>query len=423
MPASELAELRSIIRNTTHADEIASVEALMERAEQALTPAQRSRILARSRSLVARCRESSSHPGALDAFLQEFGLTNPEGVALMCLAEALLRIPDETTADKLIAEKIGAGDWQAHLGKSRSHVVNASVWGLMLTGRLVTLDSDLATDIDGWMHRLVNRLGEPVVRTAVIQAMRILARQFVLGRTIDEALQTDDGRSEPRSLYSFDMLGEGARTWSDAEQFYTSYSNAIDTVGLGESATDPKMANGISLKLSALHPRYEQAQRDAVLNDLGVKLLTLAVKARSYGLGFSIDAEEASRLDLSLSLFEALARSPELSNWNGLGFVLQAYQKRAPAIADWLISLGLETGRQIMVRLVKGAYWDAEIKHAQEQGFADYPVFTRKTNTDLSFEVCATRLLQAPRAIYPQFATHNATTVCQVIELAGNREY
>jgi RHH-type proline utilization regulon transcriptional repressor/proline dehydrogenase/delta 1-pyrroline-5-carboxylate dehydrogenase len=416
-----LSTLRDRIRRMTHADEDAVVADLVSDSERSLSAVRRARILKQSRNLVGRCREHASEAGTLDAFLQEFGLSNPEGIALMCLAEALLRVPDDDTADRLIAEKIHSGDWASHLGKSDSLFVNGSVWGLMLTGRLVTVDPDSEQDTDAWMKRLVSRIGEPVVRTAVVQAMRILGRQYVLGRTIDEAMRRSG--SMDNDLFSFDMLGEGARTRADAERHYQSYHEAIEAIGAAALTDDPVSNDGISVKLSALHPRFEFARRDEVTKELLPGLVALAGAARNHGLGFSIDAEEAARLDLTLDIFESLARARELDGWQGLGFVLQAYQKRAPLVADWLIQLANLTGRRFMVRLVKGAYWDAEIKHAQEQGLADYPVFTRKTNTDLCYEVCAARLLAAPHGVYPQFATHNASTACQVLELAGDRAF
>ncbi|MCB1683321.1 MAG: bifunctional proline dehydrogenase/L-glutamate gamma-semialdehyde dehydrogenase PutA, partial [Pseudomonadales bacterium] len=341
-------------------------------------------------------------------------------VALMCLAEALLRVPDDDTADRLIAEKIRSGDWDAHAGRSRSNFVNASVWGLMLTGRLVTLDPATYADTGAWIRRLVSRLGEPVVRTAVLQAMRILGGQYVLGRSVEEALERGRELNDPGTRFSFDMLGEGARTQVDADRYFAAYRDAIESIGRHEAEQDPILANGVSIKLSALHPRYEFAQWARVLDELLPRLKQLAIRARRHGLGLSIDAEEAARLEPSLDLFERLALDPALRGWEGLGFVLQAYLKRAPGVVDWLIDLTGRADRRIMVRLVKGAYWDTEIKHAQEQGFPDYPVYTRKANTDLCYEVCAARLLQQDR-IFPQFATHNANTVSTIIELAGAR--
>ena len=417
-PSSDLVEIRTAIRNNNHASEPDQVRKLAAEAGNLLTPAQRDAVLERARNLVRQCRTAAHQAGTLDVFLQEFGLSNREGVALMCLAEALLRVPDEATADALIAEKIRSGDWDAHLGKSASGFVNASVWGLMLTGRLVTLEAQTLNNTVDWVRRLVARLGEPVVRRAVLQAMRILGGQYVVGRTIDEAMRRGRTQNEPGTLFSFDMLGEGARTFADAKRYFHAYSHAIDVIGGARTAADPEKNDGISVKLSALHPRFEWAQRQRLDSELAPGIKELALQAKRHQLGFSIDAEEAARLEPTLGLFELLAREPELSGWNGLGFVLQAYQKRAPLVADWLIALARSTGRRLMVRLVKGAYWDTEIKHAQEQGYADYPVYTRKAHTDLCYEVCAARLLAAPDAIYPQFATHNAHTASVVLELA-----
>ena len=415
--SSDLAISRDAVRSSTHASEPDSVRKLAADADGLLTRSEREAVVERARELVRQCRRAGHQAGTLDAFLQKFGLSNREGVALMCLAEALLRVPDEATADALIAEKIRAGDWDAHLGKSASPFVNASVWGLMLTGRLVTLEAETLTETLHWIRRLVARLGEPVVRRAVLQAMRILGGQYVLGRTIGEAMRRGRALEGPGTLFSFDMLGEGARTFADAKRYFQAYAHAIDVIGRAQASVDPASSDGISVKLSALHPRFEWAQWQRLDSELAPAVKELALQAKRFGLGFSIDAEEAARLEPTLDLFELLARDPQLAGWNGLGFVLQAYQKRAPLVADWLVALARVTGRRLMVRVVKGAYWDTEIKHAQEQGFSDYPVFTRKAHTDLCYEVCAARLLAAPDAIFAQFATHNAHTVSLVMSL------
>ncbi|MEH6617369.1 MAG: bifunctional proline dehydrogenase/L-glutamate gamma-semialdehyde dehydrogenase PutA [Porticoccus sp.] len=424
-----LASIRSQIWNTTHKDEHLCVEQLL--AENDPSSDQQQQTLELARDLVLACREDHQGKGTLDAFLQEFGLSNKEGVALMCLAEALLRVPDEATAEKLIAEKIQSGDWASHLGHSDSLFVNASIWGLMLTGDILPLDPEITGNItdktDSWLKKLVNRLGEPAANKAVLQAMRIIGNQYVMGRNINEALKR--GREEaPRGgPFSFDMLGEGARTHADARRYFESYANAIEDIGKAidqdGSSNDVYLANGISIKLSALYPRYEYAQKAGVMVELLPRIRALALAAKQYNMGLSIDAEEAHRLDLSLDIFEALARDPDLSDWHGLGFVLQAYQKRAPLVTQWLITLAEETSHRLMVRLVKGAYWDAEIKYAQEQGFPDYPVFTRKVHTDLCYEHCTQLLLAAPQAIYPQFATHNAHTLAMVLTTAGDASF
>ncbi len=341
----------------------------------------------------------------------------------MCLAEALLRVPDADTADDLIAEKILSGDWAEHRGQSESLFVNASTWGLMLTGRVVTLDTEITETTDGWLKKLVSRVSEPVVRLAVSQAMKIMGQQYVLGRDIDEALGRGRRENVPGTRFSFDMLGEGARTMKDADSYFNAYLQAIRTIGQLEHADTVVEANGISVKFSALHPRYEYLQAARVMSEMLPRVRELALEAKKFGLGFTIDAEEADRLDISLDILEALARDPELADWDGLGFVLQAYSKRAPLVVDWLVELGRDAGRRLMVRLVKGAYWDTEIKLAQEEGYADYPVYTRKANTDLSYQVCASKLLQAQDAVYPQFATHNAHTAALVLELARGKQF
>ncbi len=410
---------RQEIRSAFCAAEPQLVQDLLANAR--LDEAARDAVCQQAEALVERCRGRRQRAGSLDVFLQEFSLSSQEGIALMCLAESLLRVPDEATADRLIAEKIRAGDWAAHRGKSDSTFVNASVWGLMLTGRVVALEADIAADPPGMLRRLVSRLGEPLVRASVLQAMRIMGRQYVLGRSIDEALRRGQAEADEKLRYSFDMLGEGARTDAAARQYLADYRVAIERIcraGRG----DPHSGNGISVKLSALSPRFEYAQPERIREELLPRVRSLALMAREGNIGFTIDAEECHRLEPTLDVFEALARDPALGGWDGLGFVLQAYQKRAVSLAQWLRTLALETRRRLMVRLVKGAYWDSEIKAAQELGLADYPVFTRKCHTDLSYEVCAGLLLDCPKEIYPQFASHNAYTVALVQALAGGRE-
>ena len=416
------AELRHRIRANTHQDEHQAVTQLLH--SNPLSSKAREQVLNDARSLVTDCRKDKNSSGTLDAFLLEFGLSNAEGVALMCLAEALLRVPDALTADRLIAEKIRGGNWGAHSGKSESLFVNASTWGLMLTGQLVSLDAEITQHTDSWLKRLTATLGEPVIRTAVMQAMKIMGGQYVLGRTIEEGIKRGGKQNDQSTRFSFDMLGEGARTDLDAQQYLRAYSAAIDEIG---KTIDPneqvEQANGISVKLSALHPRYYFAQQQLVMDELLPRIKQLCLQAKQYNIGLSIDAEEAYRLDISLDIFEALARDPDLEGWQGLGFVLQAYQKRAPHVAKWLIGLARETNRRLLVRLVKGAYWDAEIKHAQELGLESYPVFTRKANTDLCYQQCAVILLDAQTEIFPQFATHNAYTASMILSLAGDREF
>lgn len=415
-------ELRQYIRAQTHADEAEVANRLLR--EDSLDSATKTAISDQATLLVEGCRQRSHEAGTLDAFLQEFGLSNKEGVALMCLAEALLRVPDEATADQLIAEKIRSGDWGSHQGASSSRFVNASVWGLMLTGRVVALGSETTEDTGSWVKTLTRKLGEPAVRRAILQAMRIMGGQYVLGRTIEEAIRKGRAANSPGTRFSFDMLGEGARTASDAQRYFDAYAEAICVLANANTEGDITHADGISIKLSALHPRYAFSQYDRVISELLPRVKQLALMARAGDISLTIDAEESERLDISLDLFEALARDPDLTAWDGLGFVLQAYQKRAEATCDWLIALARETDRRLMVRLVKGAYWDREIKHAQELGLSDYPVFTRKCNTDLSYQICAAKLLGATAVVFPQFATHNAHTVSMIKALAqGNTNF
>lgn len=372
--------------------------------------AERRRVLDRARELVAGCRQRADERSLLDLFLQEFGLSNEEGIALMCISEALLRIPDDDTAEALIAEKIATANWAEHVGQSDSVFLNASTWALMLTGSAIGLGESITADVRGWVNRLAGRLGESVARAAMSKAVRILGAEFVQGRTIEEALVRADGQ-----LASFDMLGEGARTYPDAERHRDAYLHAIRAIGNAFPEATPTGAAGISIKLSALHPRYEPLQEKRVLAELHDTARHLATEAASRNLHLTIDAEEAERLELSLALFEMLAQAPELKDWRGLGLAVQAYSKRAAAVIEWLANLG----RPVMVRLVKGAYWDHEIKRAQVEGLAGYPVYTRKPSTDLAYVACAARLFANP-TLYPQFATHNAYTVSAVLQIASD---
>lgn len=403
-------------------DEQKIVVALAERAR--LDPQRQQQVAALARRLVDGVRERQKQRSGLDAFLRQYDLSSQEGVILMCLAEALLRIPDDATADRLIADKIAKGDWAAHLGDAESLFVNASTWGLMLTGRLVRPADDDLHDPRGLVARIAGRIGEPLLRAAFRQAMRIMGHQFVMGRTIDEALQRSKSAEHRSYRHSFDMLGEAALTKTDALRYLESYHQAIRriaaTVGRGVSA---ESAPSISVKLSALFPRYEFTQRQRVLTELTPRLLELAIAARDGNIALTVDAEEAERLELSLELIEQVARAPQLEGWQGFGLAVQAYQKRALDVVGWLAALARSTGRRLNVRLVKGAYWDSEIKRAQERGLAGYPVFTRKVNTDVSYIACAKELLAADGAIYPQFATHNAQTVATIVELAAGRPF
>lgn len=381
---------------------------------------QRAKIASRAQALVEGVRNYQARRSGLDAFLHKYDLSSQEGVILMCLAEALLRIPDDATADRLIADKITAGDWAAHLSDNESLFVNASTWGLMLTGRIVRPSDADMHDPRGVLARIAGRIGEPVLRAAFRHAMRIMGHQFVMGRSIDEALDRSVSDENQLFRHSFDMLGESALTSQDAQRYLESYHEAIETIGAHSSRGSViEAAPGISVKLSALFPRYEFTQRDRVLKELAPRLQELAVAARAVGIPLTVDAEEAERLELSLELIEYVARSRDLAGWDGFGLAVQAYQKRALDVIRWLKELADSTGRQLNVRLVKGAYWDSEVKRAQERGLAGYPVFTRKVNTDVSYIACARELIAAGPLIYPQFATHNAQTVATIIELAG----
>ncbi|SAI55580.1 bifunctional proline oxidoreductase/transcriptional repressor [Bordetella ansorpii] len=359
--------------------------------------------------------------GGVEGLIQEFSLSSQEGVALMCLAEALLRIPDRATRDALIRDKVARGDWKSHIGGRQSLFVNAATWGLMLTGKLVAVNSE--QNLSRALTRLIGKGGEPLIRKGVNLAMRMMGEQFVSGQTISEAL-ANNRKMEARGFrYSYDMLGEAATTADDAERYYASYEQAIHSIGKAGAGRGIYEGPGISIKLSALHPRYARAQRDRVMTELLPRVRELAILARGYDVGLNIDAEEADRLEISLDLLEALCHTPELEGWNGIGFVIQAYQKRAPFVIDFVIDLARRSRHRIMVRLVKGAYWDTEIKRAQVDGLEGYPVYTRKIYTDVAYLACARKLLGAPEAVYPQFATHNAYTLAAIYQLAGQNYY
>jgi RHH-type proline utilization regulon transcriptional repressor/proline dehydrogenase/delta 1-pyrroline-5-carboxylate dehydrogenase len=359
--------------------------------------------------------------GGVEGLIHEFSLSSQEGVALMCLAEALLRIPDRATRDALIRDKVSKGDWRSHLGSGASLFVNAATWGLMITGRLVATNSEAG--LSSALTRLIGRGGEPLIRKGVDMAMRLMGEQFVSGETISEAL-ANSRKFEARGFrYSYDMLGEAATTEEDAQFYYAAYEQAIHAIGKAAGGRGIYEGPGISIKLSALHPRYSRAQQERALNELLPRVRALAVLARRYDIGLNIDAEEADRLELSLDLLESLCFDAELAGWNGIGFVVQAYQKRCPFVIDYLIDLARRSRHRLMVRLVKGAYWDSEIKRAQVDGLEGYPVYTRKIYTDVSYLACAKKLLAAPDAVFPQFATHNALTLSTLYHLAGQNYY
>ena len=395
-------------------DETVHVKRLLH--DVSLSADANSRITDHATSLIAALRTGRSWVGDVDDFLHTYGLSTDEGLALMVLAEALLRVPDSKTADKLIEDKLGAEDW--HFAGEGKPFVTASTWALAIGARLTKPNDTPEASI---MHA-VKRLGRPTVRTATRQAMKILGRHFVLGQTIKGALKRAKKREAAGYRYSFDMLGEGARTLADAERYYKAYADAIEAIGHSQGAAALPDRAGISVKLSALHPRYHETHKEAVLNDLVPKVLTLAESAKKYDLNFTIDAEEADRLALSLDIFKAVALSGTLAGWHGFGLAVQAYQKRAVDVIDWIADLANELDRRFMVRLVKGAYWDTEIKLAQEEGLSDYPVFTRKISTDLSYIACAQKIAAAGERIFGQFATHNALTAATVTELFQERK-
>jgi RHH-type transcriptional regulator, proline utilization regulon repressor / proline dehydrogenase / delta 1-pyrroline-5-carboxylate dehydrogenase len=369
-----------------------------------------------ARALVTALRAQPLGRG-VDGLVQEYKLSTPEGVALMCLAEALLRIPDAATRDALIRDKISGGDWWSHLGGGASLFVNAATWGLLVTGTMTRAFGE--PELAGALARLIARGGEPLIRKGVELSMGMMGSQFVKGRDIGEALVASRAAEAKGFRYSYDMLGEAAVTEEDARRYVNAYETAIRAIGNAALDRGVHEGPGVSVKLSALHPRYARAQADRVMSELLPRLKALAVLAKRYDIGFNIDAEESERLEISLDLLEALCLDPGLAGWDGLGFVVQAYGKRCPAVIDLLIDLARRSGHRLMVRLVKGAYWDSEIKRTQAEGQADFPVYTRKVHTDVAYLACARKLLDAPDAIFPQFATHNARTLAAVYHMAG----
>ena len=380
-----------------------------------LSPPKEARIDRTATRLIEAIRTHDDRLGGVEDMLREFALSTKEGLALMVLAEALLRVPDARTADQFIEDKLGEGDFVHHETKSTAFLVNASAWALGLSARVI----QPGETPDGTIGRLVKRLGAPAVRAATRQAMRLMGNHFVLGETIEQALERARPRSGHQPRYSFDMLGEGARTASDARRYFNAYASAIETIGKAAGPHPLPDRPGISVKLSALHPRFEPISRDRVMAELVPRLLDLAQRAKAHDLNFTVDAEEADRLELSLDVIAATLGDPSLAGWDGFGLAIQAYQKRASAVIDYIDGLARELDRRLMVRLVKGAYWDTEIKRAQERGLEGYPVFTRKAMTDLNYVACAQKLLGLRPRIFPQFATHNALTVATVLELAG----
>ena len=412
-PASDT--LQAVIRTYREPEESA-VERLIELAK--LPEDQLIQIQAKACELVKQVRSLRMGQGGLDAFLLQYDLSSEEGIALMCLAEALLRIPDKETIDKLIRDKISSGDWGAHLGKSHSLFVNSATWALMFTGKLVDSTEHSEKSLSNTLKKLFTRTSEPVIRQSVSQAMRLLGRQFVMGRTISEAIRRAKDNEAKGYRYSYDMLGEAALTEDDAIRYFESYQKAIEAIAESGAGKGPYESPGISVKLSALHPRYEVAQYLRVKKELLPRLKELARGAQKANIGFTIDAEESERLVLSLELIEGILSDPNFEGWDGFGLAVQAYQKRAPYVLDWLAEKARKYGRRLMVRLVKGAYWDTEIKNTQMEGLADYAVYTQKSATDISYIACVKKLLANADVLYPQFATHNAYTVAAVMTLA-----
>jgi RHH-type proline utilization regulon transcriptional repressor/proline dehydrogenase/delta 1-pyrroline-5-carboxylate dehydrogenase len=413
------AALRAAITSAWLADESQALDRLLPPAT--LSAECNARVEQVTRELVGKVRARRGDAGLVQAFLREYDLSSQEGVVLMCLAEALLRVPDAATADRLISDKIAPADWEAHVGNSASWLVNASTWGLILTGKIVRLDDAQSA---GSIKTLIARSGEPVIRAALKRAMGILAEQFVMGRGIEQALERCGSADHARYRHSFDMLGEAALSNADAERFFAAYQSAIAAIARSINLKASLHERpGISIKLSALHPRYDVAHRDRVMRELVPRLAALADQAARAGMTLTVDAEEAERLELSLDVFEQVLRRSEYAQWHGFGLAVQAYQKRALPLLHYLAALARELRRRIPLRLVKGAYWDSEIKRAQERGLDGYPVFTRKAATDVSYLACARALLDAPDAFYPQFATHNARTIASVLELAKGAEF
>ena len=408
--------LRQKIRHYYRIDENAAIDHLLPLAEVGVKA--RSRAWERARQIVHTIRKDQDGQGGIDALLNEFSLSSEEGVVLMCLAEALLRVPDKSTQEALIRDKLAKGDWSSHLGSSDSLFVNASSWGLLVTGKMVNYNDKTKAQQFGILKKTLGRLGEPVIRKSVNFAMKIMGKQFVMGTNIDDAIERAFDTEKKGYVYSYDMLGEGARTMADAERYYQSYLTAIHAIGKAAKGKGPIKSPGISVKLSAIHPRYEFSHRERVMSELLPKLKALVLVAKSYDIGFTVDAEEADRLDISLDIIEAIFSDDELGDWTGFGLAVQAYQKRAIFVIEWLTQLARKVNRKLMVRLVKGAYWDTEIKTTQQKGLEHYPVFTRKASTDVSYKACAIKLLEARDVLYPQFATHNAYTAATILEVA-----
>ena len=411
--------LRQAVTDAYRRDEIEAVQDMLQRAQ--MTDEERNAASELARRLVTQVRSSRTKASGVDALMHEFSLSSEEGVALMCLAEALLRIPDNATRDRLIADKISEGNWKSHLNNSPSLFVNAAAWGLLITGKLTTNTSE--KNMGSALSRLISKGGAPLIRQGVNYAMRLLGKQFVTGQTIEEALQNGKEREKMGYRFSFDMLGEAAYTEEDANRYYNDYVQAIHAIGKDAAGQGVYEGNGISVKLSAIHPRYSRAQHERVMSELLPRLKELFLLGKKYDIGINIDAEEANRLELSLDLMEALVSDPDLAGYKGIGFVVQAYQKRCPFVIDYLIDLARRNNQKLMIRLVKGAYWDSEVKWAQVDGMEGYPTYTRKVHTDISYLACARKLLDAQDAVFPQFATHNAYTLGAIYQMGKGKDF
>lgn len=411
--------LRQAVTDAYRRDEIEAVQDMLQRAQ--MTDEERNAASELARRLVTQVRASRTKASGVDALMHEFSLSSEEGVALMCLAEALLRIPDNATRDRLIADKISEGNWKSHLNNSPSLFVNAAAWGLLITGKLTTNTSE--KNMGSALSRMISKGGAPLIRQGVNYAMRLLGKQFVTGQTIEEALQNGKEREKMGYRFSFDMLGEAAYTEEDANRYYNDYVQAIHAIGKDAAGQGVYEGNGISVKLSAIHPRYSRAQHERVMSELLPRLKELFLLGKKYDIGINIDAEEANRLELSLDLMEALVSDPDLAGYKGIGFVVQAYQKRCPFVIDYLIDLARRNNQKLMIRLVKGAYWDSEVKWAQVDGMEGYPTYTRKVHTDISYLACARKLLDAQDAVFPQFATHNAYTLGAIYQMGKGKDF
>lgn len=417
---TQQAPLRNAITAAYRADETARIKALLQ--EAALSDDALKRIHDKAKSLIEENLRQRKKQSGINGFLNQYDLSTQEGIALMCLAEALLRVPDHYTMDRLISDKLSTPDWHQHLNTKHSLFTNAATWSLILTGKIFAPTLNTEKNLSATLTRLVSRLGIATIRPIMLQSMKLMGKQFVMGTTINQALERAKKLEAIGYRYSYDMLGEGAKTASDAKKYFKSYQDAIVAIGKVSQNQGPIQGPGISIKLSALHPRYEVGKRERVMQELVPLLLELAIAAKTQNIGLTVDAEESERLELSLDIIEAVFSNPALNGWEGFGLAVQSYQKRAPFVIDWLADLSKRHQRKLMVRLIKGAYWDSEIKVSQLLGLENYPVFTRKHSTDVSYIACAKKLLSHPDCFYPQFGTHNAYSVAAVLEMLGSRK-